>query len=215
MLSEKQKQNVFKQCLQELRKTPEMNNYPELEDHYKDNRDRIISLTDDYPDDQYHLDKYKEKIIGVLDFINKSVVQFALEPIEEVHQDKIDNIIKNIKNLRADIKSGIVDLSKIEKNQIEEWGGAGVIISSDINREGGAGDLVVYTKHAKIITWLMFRLRDIASESINYLNKYELYGKIAENIQKYIQKNGETEESLKGLLTYLLDETIFLIKSCK
>jgi 50S ribosomal subunit-associated GTPase HflX len=216
MISDKQKKTVFKECLHELRKTPEMRNYPELEDYYKDNRDRIISLIDKPSVVQNQIESYKEKINEILDFMTKFVIDIAFKPIEEDCNEKTDNILKNIENLRSDIKAGIIDLNKIdESSQFEKWGGAGVIISSDKNRKGHEGDLVIHTIHAKTITWLMERLKDIASESLNYLNKYEFYEKIAVNVQKYTEKKGDSKEFSQELMIYLLDEVIFLIKSWK
>ena len=216
MLSEKQKKTVFKQCLHELRKTEDLQNYPGLVEYYKEHRDSIISLAGDFSSEKNPLDAYKEKMNGILDFITKSIMEIAFQPMEEKRQETIDSILENIKNLRSDIKTGIIDLDKIDtSSQIGEWGGAGVIISSDRSREGHEGDLVVHTNHAKTITWLMFRLRDIASGIIDYMNKYEFYGKIAESAPKYIEKNGDSKEIRQDLLIYLLDEISCLIESWK
>lgn len=216
MLSEKQKKTVFKQCLHDLQKTEEIRNHLEIVDYYKNNRDRVLSLIDDFSAGEESLESYKEKLGKFLAFISQSVIETAFQPMEEEHQETMENILQNIDNLRSDIMVGIIDLDKIDtSSQLEEWGGAGVIISSDRSREGYEGDLIVHTKHSKTITWLMCRLRDIASESVNYLNKYEFYGKIAECAKKDIEKNGDTKESLKSLLIHQLDEAISLLRSWK
>lgn len=91
-------------------------------------------------------------------------------------------------------------------------GGVGVIITSDRNRKGYESDIVVHTRHAKPITWLMIRLREIASGCINYANKYEFYGTIGESAQKYIEENGDSKEILQKLMVHLLDEVISLLR---
>lgn len=214
MLSEKQKKTVFKQCLHELQKTQNLQQYPNIGGYYQEHRDHIISLADNFSNEKNPSEAYTEKMNGILDFMNKFVIEIAFQPMEEERQETISNILQNVKTLHSDIQNGIIDLNKVDTLiKLEEWGGAGVIISSDRSREGHEGDLVVHTNNAKTITWLMCRLRDIASESINYLNKYEFYGKIAENVQKYIEKNGDSKESLQDLLIHLLDDVIFMIKS--
>ena len=220
MLSDKQKKKLFKQYLHDLRKTIDSR---ELHDYYKNNRCRVLSLIDEFSVEEEPLESYKEKLSKVLGFTTQSAIETAFQPMKEERQktmeerqETMDSILQNIYNLRSDIKTGIIDLDKIDtSSQCGEWGGAGVIISSDRSREGGQSCFVVHTNHAQTIAWLIFRLRDLASRIINYQNKYKFYGKIAENTQKYIEKNGDSKEFRRDLLIQLLDEVICLIESWK
>ena len=60
---------------------------------------------------------------------------------------------------------------------------------------------------------MMCRLRDLASPCLDYGNKYEFYGRIAEDTQAYMQENGDLPESRQDLIVHLLGGVISRLES--
>ena len=84
----------------------------------------------------------------------------------------------------------------------EEWGGADLIITSDLNVKGYSTDLVVYTDHASPYSWLLTELYRIYSVKIDYLNKYVFIGEFGEIIQNEIKKDTDLFTSLEEVFHY-------------
>lgn len=83
-----------------------------------------------------------------------------------------------LKQTKTDILNSIFPIKS------ELFAGANLIITSDPNRTFHEGDIVVVSKFATKISWLVFRLKEIFKDEIDYLNKYDFYpflGKIANN----------------------------------
>lgn len=60
------------------------------------------------------------------------------------------------------------------------FGGAGVIVRRP-GRKGDDGNFtVVETEHAEEVSTLIFTLKDVFEGSLDYLNKYEFYGRLAD-----------------------------------
>lgn len=92
--------------------------------------------------------------------------------------------MNKIEILKEKIKSGKFP------NKFEHFGGANLIITDDPSRKGYPHDTVIYTEHASAISWLIFELKDIFNEKIDYMNKYEFYPYIGELIKKNIKTSG-------------------------
>jgi len=88
----------------------------------------------------------------------------------------------------------------------EEWGGADLIITKDLNVRGHSSDLVVYTDHASPYSWLLTELYRIYSAKINYLNKYVFIGEYGEIIQKEIEKDTDLFTSLEEVFHYTVSK---------
>ena len=119
----------------------------------------------------------------------------------------------NLDNLENDILTNIIDLTQIPKDQFIEWGGAGVIVTAEPFREAAEGDVVVSTRHAHVITWFMERVRDIAADCVDYTNKYEFYGMIAEKTREFMEKHGDAEGQEKILVLELVRDVKRLIQT--
>lgn len=101
----------------------------------------------------------------------------------------------------------------ISKNEVENlskntslFGGADISIVSKRPdyKDGFYGNpQVVVTKYSKELSWLIFQLKDIFKDELDYLNKYPFYGRLAEKANKSIELNGE---NLSKLLNDVLDE---------
>lgn len=67
----------------------------------------------------------------------------------------------------------------------------------------------VVTKYSKELSWLIFELKDVFKENLDYFNKYSFYGRLAEKANKSIEVNGE---SLIQLLLDVLEEAELIAK---
>jgi len=65
-----------------------------------------------------------------------------------------------------------------------EFGGANLIITKDRNRNYGSSDIVVYSEHASSLSWLVFELKEIYADELDYHNKYFFYPFIGEVINR-------------------------------
>lgn len=103
--------------------------------------------------------------------------------------------------------SKLNDLKKIVlqgkfPNKYPEFGGANLIITSNINRNFYDSDLVVYSEHAAALSWLVNELKLIYDSELNYLNKYDFYPYIGELINKTLKK----QELLFETMLYIIEE---------
>jgi len=128
-----------------------------------------------------------------------------------------DNLLVKIDDLKHHIES--VDIS-MEAKTTEEWGGADVIIKSildeSIKEWLGEQPIVisfqsteprrraVITKYSKELSWLFYELRNLFSEKIDYISKYDFYGLLAQTAIDYLENNEEAQDA-KGLLLEVLN----------
>lgn len=116
----------------------------------------------------------------------------------------IQELIEKLDSLERKIQSGNIEK---EASSVEEWGGADVIISRQLNDsiKGWLGDQslaislqeteprrrVVITEFSKELSWLFYQLRDIFAEEIDHISKYDFYGVLAQTAIDYLEKNPE------------------------
>jgi hypothetical protein len=82
--------------------------------------------------------------------------------------------------------------------------GAGIIVVPEDSIEtNDKGDIFVRTKHAKALSNLIFLLKDVYKDKIDYLNKYDFYKFIAETYNNLICENGDVLENISELLDYI------------
>ena len=96
----------------------------------------------------------------------------------------------SISNLKDLINSG-----KFPK-EFSHFGGANLIITDDPNRNFHEGDLVIYTKHASALSWLVVELKKIYDFKLNSLNKYDFYPYMGELIQASVNANDDLFETM-------------------
>lgn len=110
------------------------------------------------------------------------------------------NIRERLNELAVIIESG--NIPKWE----EEWGGAGTIVAKELDPLYDAGrynDIIVYTEHSLELSWLFYQLKDAFADEIDFGNKYEFYGNLADAGVEY---NKTTEEkTLQGICKAVLD----------
>ena len=103
----------------------------------------------------------------------------------------------------------------------EEWGGADVMILGRLNQSAknwiGTQPVVisaqkfepkrrvVVTKFSRELSWLFCQLREIFSERIDFVSKYDFYGLLAQSAIDYLERNQETETPT-GLLVTVVEQ---------
>jgi len=126
---------------------------------------------------------------------------------------------------RIEERLQIEDISK-RASTTKEWRGADVIISQrlDNNFRKWLQDLplvlssqdteprrrAVITEYSKELSWLFYKLRDIFSDRIDYVSKYDFYGSLAQSAIDYLGKNKESRDVKVLLLTVLSTSKRFL-----
>ena len=86
-------------------------------------------------------------------------------------------------------------------NEIESFGGAGLIITHKGDKR--TAEVVVFTKYEKELSWLIYELKSIYANEIDYLNKYDFYPRIGKLANEFITKNGDND--ISGMMKYILD----------
>lgn len=81
-------------------------------------------------------------------------------------------------------------------NDSPEFGGANLIITKDRDRNYGSSDVVVYSEHASSLSWLVFELKEIYADELDYQNKYFFYPFIGEVINRTLVKQDMIQETM-------------------
>lgn len=93
-----------------------------------------------------------------------------------------------------------------EASKSNLFGGADISIvpKLPIQKNKFYGDpLYVVTKYSKELSWLIYQLKDVFNDDLDYMNKYPFYGRLAERANESIRINSE---NLNKLLLDVLDE---------
>ena len=83
----------------------------------------------------------------------------------------------------------------------EDWPGTQPIVIS-LQRTAPRRRAVV-TRFSQELSWLFYQLRDIFSEHIDYVSKYDFYGTLAQSAIDYLERNQETKTQVDLLLAVL------------
>ena len=127
------------------------------------------------------------------------------------------DLLTQIEDLKQRIET--TDIS-MEASAVKEWGGADVIIKRilDTDTETWLGDQplamsfpsteprrrAVITKYYKELSWLFYQLKELFSEKIDHVSKYNFYGLLAQSAIDYLTNNEVTQDA-KGLLITVLN----------
>ena len=89
--------------------------------------------------------------------------------------------------------------AKMAKRNNRMFGGAGVVIRRP-DRKGNDGNFtVVETEHAEEVSTLIFTLKDVFEGSLDYLNKYEFYGRLADAANDQL-RYGDDLDALRRII---------------
>lgn len=98
------------------------------------------------------------------------------------------------------LKKSIVGMKEIPQSE-QVFAGANLIISENPNRVRKEQDVLVVTDNPKELSWLVFKLKEIFANDIEYMNKFAFYPGIGNLLNSAISKNLQ----LKDQLIYVLD----------
>jgi hypothetical protein len=101
---------------------------------------------------------------------------------------------EKIKELREEIVNNPIIKST------ELFAGSNLIITSDKSRKSKTQDIIVFSDDASELSWLVFRLKDLFQNEIDYVNKYSFYTHIGELTNEAIKK----ELNLKEQMLYVI-----------
>jgi hypothetical protein len=87
-----------------------------------------------------------------------------------------------------------------------EWRGAKVLVTADFAYESQkfGFELVVRTRHAKSLSWLIFELRDVFSECLDAQNKYGFYESLAQSALVHLAAHQPEADDHRPLLRQVL-----------
>lgn len=153
--------------------------------------------------------KYLDTIIDTAfkyNFPSEYIMQLLKHSYKTV-QDK--ELFDGIVNLATLIREK--NLSKIDKNS-KEWGGAGVIITTDIFRKNKfkrdyPGKYCVLTQYSSELSWLFFKLSKLFSHRLDFLSKYNFYENLAKAAINYLidcEKSNKVEKKDDLLLSVII-----------
>lgn len=103
-----------------------------------------------------------------------------------------------IDKLNEDVRNGLY-----EHGNERLFGGAGIVISKDKVADNGNGYITVVSKYAVELSSVIYSLRDIFSGKIDYLTKFEFFGRLAEAANKYQRDQGDNA----GVVQAVIDES--------
>jgi len=110
-------------------------------------------------------------------------------------------------------------LAHPQQAQLPEWRGADVQVTSNFANESSgfieAQDLLVRTRHARALTWLIFELRDAFAGWLDYGNKYSFYGALAQAAVKHLAANQPESDDPKPLLNIVLTAASRYLKNLR
>jgi hypothetical protein len=132
---------------------------------------------------QYESDMY-DNMLGVLIEETKAYeVPAVQEEIQSMNRILID---------LEDFKGQITEKEPYYDNEtFGEWGGAGVVVTSNENSMGREGDLVVLMDNPHVVAGLMHSLKDVCADYLTYRNKDTFYYGLAKIAAKSLNSNGE------------------------
>jgi hypothetical protein len=175
------------------------------------------------------MDQFKAEVSQQMAEVSQQMfadaIQMARErlPTHNGYLARLEAILSTYESLQANIEQNGGQLRKQYegKKKFQFWGGAGVIVSAgkryrqkhtfDLSggqrmimlSSSGDADVVVGTDRPHPIVWLMYTLRDLTSEYLDYMNKYEFYGRVAETAQTQLYEDPSIED--KDLLLACLE----------
>lgn len=98
------------------------------------------------------------------------------------------------------------------------WGGADIVIGASHPPESKGwwanNDISIVTPYCKELSWLFIELRDIFYETplIDYLNKYEFFGRLALSASKYMESAVDGIGNRELLLLTVHNEAEIILK---
>ena len=90
-----------------------------------------------------------------------------------------------IENLKLQISQGKFPIEHAH------FAGTGLIITDSKEYKGNDDDIVIYTKHAGALSWLVFQMKHIFRSNLDHRSKCVFYGQIGSIIQSNFKNDGD------------------------
>ncbi len=203
MLTEKQKTKIFNKSLNVFRDSRNLNStwssyLHTIIEELKKEKQNLINNTF----------KRSDELAGKTYLYEKRMLNIMEEYIKtKVRKSLLKSFKKDLKGLVSSSGKLKVLLNKIEEGRIpklsntySEWGGAGIIITSDPDRNHYESDLFIVLKKPRPIVWIMIKLSDACSGYLTYMNKEGFFYDIASIAEESADKEGNFTKSEKHIL---------------
>lgn len=180
----------------------------ELVDHLNTKKQDILNHIP-LPKSEHHLEveKYKSNLVEYMDELilkkYRNTIRPRIRKQERKHEKHLEECSKALDILSSTIESKTDEW----ETTMDEWGGAKVIVTGDPERRHEDYDLFLVLKKPKPLIWLMLTIRDMQYSPAGLIDKYSLYGGIAEMAADHIKKHGEPNsiEEWVNLLRNIID----------
>ncbi|MDP1581692.1 MAG: hypothetical protein Q8M02_15600 [Candidatus Didemnitutus sp.] len=96
-----------------------------------------------------------------------------------------------------------------DQSTLLEWRGADTRITSDFTPSTPdffEHDLMVYTHHARLLSWLFFELRDTFADELSAKNKYGFFGTLAQIAMAHLAQHQPEPDDYRPLLKAVLSQ---------
>ena len=133
------------------------------------------------------------------------MVEFLRDNIYIRHYVFFNSTGKMNKDIQADSleKFQIIKRIVFEKSypsKHAEFGGAGLIVTDDPDRNHYETDILVFHPEAQSLSWLVFQLKELFEHEINSINKYYFYGTLGEMMNDCIRSGCSLHETMIYIL---------------
>ena len=130
----------------------------------------------------------------------------------------LENLIKDSKNINSLINNDEKYLTNKDKERLNSetegvtWYGADTIVAKEDSRnlqewlDKNPSHKAVVTPYAFELGWLIYVLKEVFVNKIDYVTKYFFYADLIEAAKKY-HKCNQTDPDPKGLLLYVINES--------
>ncbi|MFW5752222.1 MAG: hypothetical protein ACOCW8_02670 [bacterium] len=210
MLTDKQKNKIFNRNFQAIHSgenlIPDYEKFrDEILDYLKKNKDNIIEsscLYNEEGDENKEYNHFEMSLHAQMQKHIDTYVKSTLLPDHEkqkrIEDNTEENFVKALDNL----------LEKIRKKEFVwydgenlEWGGAGVIITSDRHRPAGENDIFICVSNPNPIVSVFCEVKELGNDYIDYGNKHGIYEVLAKSAQRHIEDHNNESEDY-NVITY-------------
>jgi len=239
---EKQKKTMFNVCINDLKSKCSKSRplYPEVlckdigrvVQEIKMKKEEILQQTPLYSLRAEDVDRFSQALWDTIISESLDCARRSFSE-EEKYLGILDETLKKFALLRERIQSryNLIKNQYAGKKRYESWRGADVIVTSEntfiqkksVDLSGGKhlmllsssgdADVVVVTDNPYPIVWMLYSLRNNSKGYIDFRNKYEFYGRVAEAAKLFLEKKPDQKNDRQLLLACLSEaESIVMEK---
>lgn len=215
MLSEKQKNKIYNRNFQTFHSGKKLRTKhkmfrDEILEYLKINKDKIIESTPlpstdigkDEEQSQFEIDLYNQMRKYIDDYVESTLQPEYEKEVREYLKAK-ERLLNGLDNLMEKIKNN--EFSWYDGENVE-WGGAGVIITSDCQRPARENDIFICVNYPNLIVGVFDQVKELGAGYIDFENKYVIYGFLAKSAQRQINKYENTLQEYNTIIFNMVKE---------